>query len=305
MDGHTETSPGPLWLDQSDAESRIEAMAPRIGQPYATGLRDLARIGFTTFPGAMDPVLCDQVNADYQAYLSRNHDYASGWVDGLGRHNRLVNFHMTSPAALKLGASPFLMGFLDLVFGRKAGIYTSLTFEFGTEQPIHRDSPFFHTFPVNYFVGAWVALEDIVPEAGPLMYVPGGHRFTIDQHAFYREARARRPDAPKDEVVLEALEHYNGAIIDRSADIAPIQRTALKKGDLAIWHATLPHGGSPASDKSRTRRSIVFHCAPEALQVYQHDVFFSHEGPTAPPPRYGFRAYGERTYAVAGETAFM
>jgi ectoine hydroxylase-related dioxygenase (phytanoyl-CoA dioxygenase family) len=278
----------PLWLDLPDAEARVEKLFRSAGAAYKNGLLDLIRTGFTVFPGAMDLGLCDQVVADYAKYLDDHRDYAEQWVDGRGRHNRLVNFHQTSEGAMRLGNAPFLMNFLDLVFGKRAGIYTSLTFEYGTEQPIHRDSPFFHTFPINYFVGAWVALEDIAPEAGPLMYVPGGHRFFIDHHAIYRTVRDANRERPKDELGEEALHQYDGAVIAESQRIAPPRLAQMRKGDLAVWHAALPHGGSPAEDPLRTRKSIVFHCAPTSMQVYQHDVFFAHEASTPPPPRYGF-----------------
>jgi len=32
------------------------------------------------------------------------------------------------------------------------------------------------TYPEGYLVGAWVAVEDIHPDSGPLVYYPGSHR---------------------------------------------------------------------------------------------------------------------------------
>ena len=294
-----------FWLDTDGAEERIRDLRPAIGEVYAAGLLDLVKSGFAVFQGVMSQELCDAATADYRRFLQAQKHYADQYVDRFGRHNRLVNFHRTSEAALKLGASPFLMKFLDLVFGKKAGIYTSLTFEYGTEQPIHRDSPFFHTFPVNYFVGAWIALEDIAPDAGPLMYVPGGHRVTIDQHAIYKSVSENAPGSDRAALIMRALDIYNGDTILASSAIAPPKVALLRKGDLAVWHAMLPHGGAPALDKTKTRRSIVFHCAPEAMQVYQQDVFFTYESAAAPPPRYGFGTFGDRTYSLVGDTAFQ
>ncbi|MGP0591334.1 phytanoyl-CoA dioxygenase family protein [Nitrospira sp. T9] len=296
---------GVLWLDRPDAEQEAVSRGTRYPSHYPGMAREMINEGFTILKGAIEPGLCDAVVDDYQRYLKRNKKYADQYIDVKGRHNRLVNFHMSSENAMKIGCHNEIMRVLDYLFGYKAGIYTSLTFEYGTEQPIHRDAPFFHTFPVNYFVGAWCALEDIEPDAGPLMYVPGGHRFPCDQHAIYRRIRTENPEQPDEWVVRHALEAYYGEVIARSGGIGNTKQAVLQKGDVAIWHPQLPHGGAPAINPQKTRRSVVFHCAPETLQVYQHDVFFQYEDPGFPPPRYAFGSYQGRSYALAGETAFQ
>jgi hypothetical protein len=76
----------------------------------------------------------------------------------------------------------------------------------------------------------------------------------------------------------------------------------LKKGDCAIWHPMLPHGGTKANNPMLTRKSMVFHCAPIDVQVLSARCFFHRRHPTA--PRYGFREFRERQYAVAGRPCF-
>ena len=296
---------GPLWLDLPNAEQEAVSRGASYPSHYPRIAKEVITEGFTILKGMVDPALCDGVVSDYQRYLETNRKYANQYIDVKGRHHRLVNFHLSSENAMKIGCHDDIMRLLDYLFGYKAGIYTSLTFEYGTEQPIHRDSPFFHTFPINYFVGAWCALEDIDPDAGPLMYVPGGHRFACDQHAIYKRVRDENPGKPSEWVVRHALEVYYGEVIDRSGAIGFTKQAVLQKGDVAIWHPQLPHGGAPAADPQKTRRSVVFHCAPETLQVYQHEVFFQYEEPGLPPPRYGFGSYQGRSYALAGHTAFQ
>jgi len=65
----------------------------------------------------------------------------------------------------------------------------------------------------------------------------------------------------------------------------------------------LPHGGANAKDPTLTRKSMVFHCAPTDVQVYQQDVFFTAD--SQPPSRYGFREFRGRRYAVAGRPYFQ
>jgi len=296
---------GPLWLDLPNADQEAVSRGAQYPSHYLKIAKEVITEGFTILKGVIDPCLCDGVVSDYQRYLETNRKYADQFVDGKGRHHRLVNFHLSSENAMKIGCHDEIMRLLDYLFGYKAGIYTSLTFEYGTEQPIHRDAPFFHTFPVNYFVGAWCALEDIDPDAGPLMYVPGGHRFSCDPHAIWKRVRDENPGQSSDWVVRHALEIYYGEVIVRSKAIGATKQAVLQKGDVAIWHPQLPHGGAPACDPRKTRRSVVFHCAPETLQVYQHDVFFQYEEPGSPPPRYAFGSYQGRRYALAGDTAFQ
>lgn len=43
-----------------------------------------------------------------------------------------------------------------------------------------------------------------------------------------------------------------------------------KKGDILIWHANLLHGGEPHIDKTKSRKSMVFH-------YYNTDCICYHE----------------------------
>jgi phytanoyl-CoA hydroxylase len=296
---------GPLWLDLPNADQEAVRRARHYPLHYPKIAREMILEGFTVLKGVVDPHLCDAVVSDYKQYLEKHNRYANQYIDAKGRHHRLVNFHLSSENAMKLGCHEEIMRLLDYLFGYKAGIYTSLTFEYGTEQPIHRDAPFFHTFPVNYFVGVWCALEDIDPESGPLMYVPGGHRFLCDQYAIYQRVKNENREKPDEWILRNALEAYYGEVIARSEATGETKQAILQKGDVAIWHPQLPHGGAPADDPRKTRRSVVFHCAPEMSQVYQHDIFFQYQGKELLPPRYVFGSYGNRSYALAGDTAFQ
>jgi phytanoyl-CoA hydroxylase len=292
-----------LWLDEPDAAQIVSTAA--ISETTRAALLDLITKGFTIIREAQDPALCEAAIADYDQYVSENAAYVAENLDGLGREKRLVNFHHYSPAAQKLGLNPKVLEILDYAFGSEAGIYTSLTFKYGTQQPVHRDTPHFATWPDGYFMGVWTALEDITPESGPLFYYEGAHRFEIDAAEIWREAQALYPDSPEHEQLSRALDRYNGRVIE-NAPLHGVRREApMRRGDVAIWHPKSPHGGSPAADPMRTRWSIVFHCAPRAKQVHQHESYFRHAGRQEPAPRYGFREAEDRAIAVAGDVAYM
>jgi len=293
----------PLWLDQPDALLRNKTSdASELEKSIA---QSLINTGVAVVPGAHDPDLCNQVILDYEKYAKENYEYVQNNLDDLGREKRLVSFHHWSGAAAKIGTNETIMSLLDYIFGYEAGIYTSLTFKYGTQQPVHRDTPHFATWPRNYFCGVWTALEPIKLEAGPIFYHPGAHRFILNEHDFFDEACTRLPNATKQEQLTLALDLYNGEVIRTAPTISEPVILDLNVGDTVIWHPELPHGGSPASDPHATRWSIVFHCAPSSIQVHQHDAFFSHDIKKTPPQRYGYCEINDRKVAESGGVAFM
>jgi ectoine hydroxylase-related dioxygenase (phytanoyl-CoA dioxygenase family) len=291
------------WIDHPNAAQLVSTA--QIDDEVRAAAMDLITKGFTIIRGAQDPALCAQTITDYQRYCAENADYVAQNKDSLGRELRLVNFHHYSDAALRLGANERIMRILDFAFGAEAAIYTSLTFKFGTQQPVHRDTPHFATWPDGYFFGVWTALEDIAPEAGPLFYYEAAHHFEVDAAAIWGRVRQTMPHLSESEQLHQALEIYNGEVISRAPSNGVHRTAAMRRGDVAIWHPQTPHGGSPASDPMRSRWSIVFHCAPKDKQVHQHDSFFRHAGAAEPPPRYGFTEGHGRAVALAGGVAFM
>ncbi len=292
-----------LWIDRPDAEQILGSITA--SSQTKDALRSLIRDGLAVIRGAHAPDLCQKVIADYQRYVECHRDYVMQNLDMLGREKRLVNFHFWSPAATQIGTSRQIMEILDLIFDTETSVYTSLTFKYGTQQPVHRDTPHFATWPPKRFAGVWTALETVCPEAGPLFYHAGAHRFSLDPQRFMSDAIQRLPTAQVSEQLLMALDLYNGEVIRTAPTVSDAKSLELHIGDTVIWHPELPHGGSPAADPHRTRWSIVFHCAPANVQVHQHDAFFAHLGPEPPAPRYGYRNANGRKIAVAGEIAFM
>ena len=205
---------------------------------------------------------------------------------------------------MRMAATTRPLEFLDAVFGGPASVYTSLFFEYSSEQPVHRDSPFFETIPRNLYAGVWFALEDIDPRSGPLFVHPRGHLADCEPDASTAEARQTFPGLEGEDLVRAALEIYYRRIHEASNAIAEPVNLPIRKGDAVVWHALAPHGGSPALDRSLSRRSMVFHCTPEDVQVYQHQVFFLHDGGPL-PPRYGYTNRLGRQVALAGTTAFQ
>jgi ectoine hydroxylase-related dioxygenase (phytanoyl-CoA dioxygenase family) len=160
---------------------------------------------------------------------------------------------------MELCLDPQVGDLLDAAFGYPAVVYSSLIFVKGTEQDVHRDSPYFATSPEGFFFGVWFALEDIHPDSGPLRYYRGGHRVPAD--------RSGSVEGYGDSV--EAACRAQGLEL---AVLPPVQ-----KGDVVLWHPDLPHGGSPIADPDRTRKSMVVHYKAGTAPLHGVEVFFGHE----------------------------
>jgi phytanoyl-CoA hydroxylase len=291
-----------LWIDRPDALERIATAEVELS--FKQVAIDLINDGVSVLPGWHDVGTCAQLIADYNEWCERHPEVVAANRDSLGHEKRLCNFHHYSPAALSIGQNPRVMQLLDFLFGREAGIYTSLTFKYGTQQPAHRDTPHFATWPASHYFGVWTALEDVNPDAGPLFYHENAHRFAAEPAQFWQAANEQRRGATQSECCFLALDLYNGFIIQEAGKRKSIT-PEMKTGDIVIWHPQTPHGGTLAKDPDLTRWSIVFHCAPIDVQVHQYDRFFTHQSAEAPPSRYGFVKKGNRKVAWAGDVAFM
>jgi hypothetical protein len=154
----------------------------------------------------------------------------------------------------RIAANAKVADLLSTLYGREAFPFQTLNFPVGSQQSAHNDLVHFASSPDLFMAGVWLALEDIEEGAGALMYYPGSHKWPI----FYNEHVGRSPalldDPYTDHIRLDRvwakLRETYGA---EPALFHP------KKGQALIWAASLHHGGSPHTDKSKTRMSQVTH----------------------------------------------
>lgn len=85
----------------------------------------------------------------------------------------------TVPEVRQIASSPAILELLSRLYGRRAFPFQTLNFPVGTQQHPHTDSSHFSSMPERFMCGVWVALEDIHPDSGPLMYYPGSHRLPV------------------------------------------------------------------------------------------------------------------------------
>lgn len=146
-----------------------------------------------------------------------------------------------------------VLSLLEKLYGRAAFPFQTLNFPVGTQQDAHSDSVHFSSLPERFMCGVWLAMEDVSPEAGPLFYLPGSHRWPIVTNALVGRRgfgsalnSAQDPYGP----AWDALRQAYG--VEEEVFLA-------RKGQALIWCANLLHGGSRQIDPRLTRWSQVTH----------------------------------------------
>ena len=152
-----------------------------------------------------------------------------------------------------IAANEILIELLSKLYGRRAFPFQTLNFPVGTQQEAHTDSVHFSSLPERFMCGVWLAMEDIGPEAGPLFYVPGSHKWPLLTNSMIGRrgfgsslASAQEPFAQG----WRALQEVYGATEEPFL---------ARKGQALIWTANLLHGGSLQTDPTLTRWSQVTH----------------------------------------------
>ncbi len=142
-----------------------------------------------------------------------------------------------------------ILDFLKIFYQRDPIPFQTLNFPIGSEQKTHSDIVHFHSFPPQFMCGAWVALEDVDSNNGPLHYYKRSHKLPIfDMHDL--GIQASYGNYPKYEEFFEEMM--------AATDLERVDVT-LRKGQAIIWAANLFHGGSAILDNNRTRYSQVTH----------------------------------------------
>ena len=176
---------------------------------------------------------------------------AKGWRndDGL----RIQDAYSFDADVQQIACNPQIMALLSKLYGRRAWPFQTLNFPVGTQQHFHSDSIHFSSVPERFMCAVWVALEDIGPDQGPLLYYSGSHKWPIYVNEHIGLCRAGDADAPTQksfEALWEALVRVRG--------LEPV-RFHAKKGQALIWAANLLHGGSRQTNPDLTRWSQVTH----------------------------------------------
>ncbi len=258
-----------LWVDRPDAADRLAAWERKgeVAPVEAAALRRFVADGYLIADAGLPPALLDEIDADVErAWRERPPDLAWAREGPLrsfaaadpardrGPSCRIADLHSHSRAARALYLWKPIFRYVERILGQPAVATQSLYFEYGSQQGLHRDPVFVQTKPPSALVAAWIALEDIHPESGPLIYVPGSHRLPYYQLAPGEHRFDHRRHGAAESAAMAAHDREQVA---RAG--LPTESLTCRRGEVLLWHHSLLHGGSVVADPRRTRKSLVVH----------------------------------------------
>jgi hypothetical protein len=214
--------------------------------------------GFAVLPSFFDLTEVEGINQDLAQLI------ATKQVDMRYRNKFMFAFRQST--RIRQAGERRLQPLISALLGHETSLFQSINFLTGSEQRTHSDSIHMSTFPLGGMAAAWVALEDITPDNGPLHYYPGSHKLPYYLNADYANEGSTWLTGDKEYTEYEAY------IARRIAEAGIEKQIFLaRKGDVFIWHANLMHGGEPHRDKALTRKSMVFHYFSRAHICY-HEI---------------------------------
>ena len=302
-----------LWIDQPSAAAEIERRRAtgEISAGEADALEHLRTYGYCVVRPAFRASLSEDLLGDVERlWRDQPPDVAFAYQSLLTRFSgqderarkpscRIADLHAWSETARRLYLDGEIYRFVELAFGEPAIATQSLYFQWGSQQALHRDPMHVQMERPAHLLAAWVALEDILPGSGPLMYVPGSHLLPYYQFEPGNIVHDDRRDGVDGVLRAEAWDRDHCAAAGISA-----QPFLARKGDVLIWHHSLLHGGSTPTDPAQTRQSFVIHYS---TRRHMHKVSNTYLDPFAaapgePPQR---RVYvTDRILEAPGATGF-
>jgi ectoine hydroxylase-related dioxygenase (phytanoyl-CoA dioxygenase family) len=270
---------GGTWIDSDDATfeaglARLRS-AESLNNAELQQFRDFRRDGYVWLRQVVDPSLIDAVERDISRLwrdrpnmLTQSAGEAPRQVRTVederayrARSARYLDFHNLSEATAAILCHPVVVRFVRRYLGEPIAGMQTLLFENGTQQRAHQDYPYVHSLRPAALAGAWVALEKVSENAGPLFYFAGSHR-AVRPYAFDGGSVLAEGDG-------EHIRLYERYLEETCAGLGLRRETLLaERGDVLIWHSALVHGGSARKDLTLTRRSLVSHYTTQAAYPF-------------------------------------
>lgn len=284
--------PSDLWVDKKNARRILEKKLSKgeVSPDEADKLGQFLELGYLKFSAGIPVDACQAIQQDVELLWQERPEYVAysyhglltRFSDALLEHRRpayrIADLHSYSQAALDLYLGREIFRYIELIFGQPGVATQSLYFEWGSQQPLHRDPVFVRMQPPSHLLAAWIALEDIGPDGGPLVYVPGSHRLPYYQYQPGRYFADFSTDTDSDRQRAEAWDKVQYEALGLQPELLTCRR-----GDVLIWHHSLLHGGALPTNPSVTRKSFVVHFSTFATMKEVQNSYL--EEPHSPEPR--------------------
>jgi ectoine hydroxylase len=265
-------------ITSKDFAAMANAKGPWLDEPGITTEQISSKKEFAAFPLALQQKISAWPENGYMIlpsfYSSEQVDTINVEITQLQQQKkaknrldeRIIFAVRQSQKIYELATDKRLTDLLSFILGKKVKLFQSLNFLKGSEQRAHSDTIHMTTFPLGYLIAAWVALEDITVESGPLFYYKGSHKLPYVLNDNYDHGGnyflLGKASYKKYENAIDAVIKKNE--LKKETFLA-------KKGDVFIWHANILHGGEKIINPFSSRKSMVLHFFTEEVICY-HEI---------------------------------
>jgi hypothetical protein len=220
----------------------------------------------------LDINLSDKQIDDLKKEIDRlnNSDASTSQEEGYhySKGKRIFEGWKESKILQELSLNPIIIDTLRFLYKKEPYPFQTITFNYGSNQPLHSDLIHFDSLPHRWLTAAWVALEDMTDQNGSLVYVPGSHKLPIFD--FY-DLKIKVPEYGKQFDSYFEYEEFIRQLIDvQKLEVKPL---ICKKGQALLWSSNLIHGGDIIRDPKSTRYSQVTHYYYDDCDIYYSPMF--------------------------------
>ncbi|MBS1583457.1 MAG: phytanoyl-CoA dioxygenase family protein [Bacteroidetes bacterium] len=253
------TSADVPWLDRPDGAQAM-ASAPafqRFDAATREALSHWPERGYVILRGLFSPEEVAAINAEVDRLIREK-------VVDFNFTGRKVMFAFHHSQLLRTAVHDRrILDVMDFLLGKRMQVFQSINFLTGSEQAAHSDSIHMTTYPLGYMSAAWIALERMTPDNGPLIYHPGSHKLPYLLNGSYDHGGNRFV------IGEDAYARYEEAV-DKAVAEGRFDRVEFlaQPGDVLIWHANLLHGGKRMTVPNASRKSMVIHCFADDVLCY-------------------------------------
>lgn len=247
------------WLDGPNALDKLKASAElqRFDSATREAIMHWPANGYVILRGLFNAEEVGAMNAEVDRLIRDkvvDFNFTGRKIMFAFHHSELLRKHVHDRRILDV---------MDFLLGKKVRVFQSINFLTGSEQHAHSDSIHMTTYPLGYMIAAWIALEPMTPDNGPLIYHTGSHKLPYLLNNSYDHGGNRFV------IGDDAYARYEEAIEKeiREGDF-PAHEFHAQPGDVLIWHANLLHGGKKMATPNASRKSMVIHCFAEDVLCY-------------------------------------
>lgn len=159
-----------------------------------------------------------------------------------------VQGHQKDQKWIGMAAVPSILEIVDELIGGEAVLLQTMYLSGGTQSRLHQDE-FFFPCDKPTIIGAWIAMEEVGIEQGPLQVVEGSHTGPLITAA----------DLSGRWWIDEGVRAELSDRTDEIADLDRLRPLTASKGDVIFFNGRLIHGGAKVLKPGSSRLSYVCH----------------------------------------------